>query len=238
MKLSQLSEEELELYIRESCEGSEEYEEKKRKDIQVKTLNSVIGVLKKAVSCLECCKTALKDGNIASMQANLSKSSAGILNSYRRIQDTFPLCQTEQTKEKSYEDVDLEFEEQEMGILHILIPERLPERITKNGHYYSNVVNQRYRKAFEKEFRQKRHAVYDEKVVIYILTHYSKEQEMKDHDNLEAKQMIDLIANYLLIDDGPKFCAQYMDYCMDERTCTEIFVVPQMYFIDFLKKKR
>lgn len=64
------------------------------------------------------------------------------------------------------------------------------------------------------------------------------ERQMRDHDNIEINMVTDIIATYVLRDDGPSVCRHY--YCSakgSENRC-EVYVVPQTDFEKWLDAEK
>lgn len=64
------------------------------------------------------------------------------------------------------------------------------------------------------------------------------ERQMRDHDNIEINMVTDIIATYVLRDDGPSVCRHY--YCSakgNENRC-EVYVVPQTDFEKWLAAEK
>ncbi len=64
------------------------------------------------------------------------------------------------------------------------------------------------------------------------------ERQMRDHDNIEINMVTDIVATYVLYDDGPSVCRHY--YCSakgSENRC-EVYVVPQTDFEKWLEVEK
>ncbi|MCM1441197.1 MAG: DUF6100 family protein [Roseburia sp.] len=77
-------------------------------------------------------------------------------------------------------------------------------------------------------------------VLIYRHVYYNgfPERQMRDHDNIEINMVTDIIATYVLCDDGPSVCRHY--YCSakgSENRC-EVYVVPQTDFEKWLEAEK
>ena len=64
------------------------------------------------------------------------------------------------------------------------------------------------------------------------------ERLRRDHDNIEINIVSDIVALYVMPDDGPSISEHY--YCSVAGTAdrTEVYVVPQSEFEDFLAIKK
>ena len=77
-------------------------------------------------------------------------------------------------------------------------------------------------------------------VIIYRHVYYNgfPERQMRDHDNIEINMVTDVLATFVLRDDGPSVCRHY--YCSakgSENRC-EVYVFPQTDFEKWLKEEQ
>lgn len=126
-------------------------------------------------------------------------------------------------------------------IVHITFDRLLPKRPKSIDGYvtekFENIKGS-YIKPLIEYFRDKRVFVYEEKAIIIFIHHFSNEHNVRDHDNFELKFIIDCLSAYVLTDDSAKYLAQYMDYVMDDRDFSEIFIMPFSCFSDFWTQKQ
>jgi hypothetical protein len=61
------------------------------------------------------------------------------------------------------------------------------------------------------------------------------ERENRDHDNCELNSVVDIVALYVMYDDSPMRCKHYYCSAPGDVERTEVYVVPQDEFIDWLK---
>jgi len=61
------------------------------------------------------------------------------------------------------------------------------------------------------------------------------ERAVRDHDNIEAKKVQDVIADKLIVDDTGLYCSNLNVTVMGEKDATEIYVVPAALFPEWLK---
>ena len=67
---------------------------------------------------------------------------------------------------------------------------------------------------------------------------YSRERpERRDHDNIELNRVLDVVAVYVMPDDSALRCAHYYCSASGGSERTEVYVVPQSEFIDWLAMK-
>ncbi|MBD5583650.1 MAG: hypothetical protein HDQ88_01005 [Clostridia bacterium] len=91
-----------------------------------------------------------------------------------------------------------------------------------------------------KFFRDKKPKLQKDCVLIYRHVYHSTfpERQMLDYDNIEINMVTDILASYVLRDDGPSVCRHY--YCSakgTENRC-EVYVVPQTDFEKWLKAEK
>lgn len=55
-----------------------------------------------------------------------------------------------------------------------------------------------------------------------------------DYDNLQLKQLIDVIASHVLTDDNAKLCNIYHSCLPSDRDCTKIYIMPKSSFSKWL----
>lgn len=73
---------------------------------------------------------------------------------------------------------------------------------------------------------------YDDCVLIYRHVYDSRRPERKkrDHDNIEVNMVTDIIALYVMPDDGPEVCNHYYCSAPGNEERTEVYVVPKKEF--------
>jgi len=62
-------------------------------------------------------------------------------------------------------------------------------------------------------------------------------RRVHDYDNMELKQILDVLASYLMVDDTGLLCDAYNTTEFGERDCTRIFVMPKSLFPAWLAKR-
>lgn len=120
-------------------------------------------------------------------------------------------------------------------VTSIVFGELLPKR-TK-GYYLNEreIITQLYVKGMAENLLDKKFVPYKEKVVIAVIHHYDSSTRMLDHDNFEVKPVVDAIASILLIDDSPKYVSYYINHVEDEKTFSEIRIIPERRFGDYYR---
>lgn len=63
------------------------------------------------------------------------------------------------------------------------------------------------------------------------------ERWVRDYDNLELKQLLDVVASFIMVDDSGLLCDAYNTTELGETDCTHIFVMPQGRFPEWLKQR-
>lgn len=124
----------------------------------------------------------------------------------------------------------------EEGWFALRIPVLLPKKSSGSADYIRSFLYPAMRRFFQTQPPVR----YQDCVLIYRHV-YSKdrpERRYRDHDNIEVNMVSDIVALYVIPDDGPKVCAHY--YCStsgaDDRT--EVYVVPKEEFPLWLVTER
>lgn len=122
------------------------------------------------------------------------------------------------------------------GWLQIILPIMLP----KIKQHNTKVIALPLQIALKNFFKNKD---VDKKIlsVICYCHVYSKEvspSRYLDHDNIETKAITDIITDFILYDDGPKFLNHYHCSAIGKYSHTEIFIVPQNEFVEWFSWKQ
>lgn len=64
------------------------------------------------------------------------------------------------------------------------------------------------------------------------------DRALRDHDNIETNMAADCVALYVMEDDGPTACSHYECSAQGNREQTEIYVVPQAEFPQWLLSEK
>ena len=64
------------------------------------------------------------------------------------------------------------------------------------------------------------------------------DRALRDHDNIETNMAADCVALYVMEDDNPAACSQYECTAKGDRERTEIYVVPQAEFPQWLLSEK
>ena len=71
-----------------------------------------------------------------------------------------------------------------------------------------------------------------------IYSQETPERRVRDYDNLEWKQLLDVAASYLLVDDSGLLCDAYFTTELGETDCTRIFIMDSGHFSTWLKGRK
>jgi len=109
---------------------------------------------------------------------------------------------------------------------------RMFSLLPRKEHGNVNYIRQCLYYEMNKFFKDKIYKFQKDCVLIYRhVYHYGfPERHMRDHDNIEIIMVTDILATYVLRDDGPSVCRHY--YCSakgSENRC-EVYIVPQTDF--------
>lgn len=114
------------------------------------------------------------------------------------------------------------------GWFGIRIPALLPKKETGSAEYVRSFLYP----AMGQFFRDQPPVRYRDCVLIFrhVYGRDRPERQRRDHDNIEVNMVSDIVALYVMPDDGPGTCAHY--YCSAEGTAerTEIYVVSKKDF--------
>ena len=117
---------------------------------------------------------------------------------------------------------------------------RIPALLPKKSGGSANYVRSFLYPAMRDFFRERSPVRYRDCILIYrhIYDRDRPERQMRDHDNIEINMVSDIVAMYVMPDDGPAVCAHY--YCSREgpEDRTEVYVVPRDDFPAWLELEK
>ena len=117
---------------------------------------------------------------------------------------------------------------------------RIPALLPRKEHGGLNYIRGFLYPAMNRYFKDKPRKRFTDCVLIYRHVYNAKrpERQRRDHDNIEINIVSDIVALYVMSDDGPSISEHY--YCSAAGTAdrTEVYVVPQSEFEDFLAIKK
>lgn len=233
--LEELTDVEMEEYLVQSIGGTEEYNEKEKRDVICKAFRRAAAEEQKIGNDLKNAEFSLNDLNYSKTVFWLkcvTKKTEHFLYSVRKL--ILEMGDSEDIYLDDETSIQIVGERQD-DILHLILPCLLPDKVKQGESSRYNEIIHAYLPAFRNFFSHGRFPVYERKAVLVFLNYYDSEQHLKDHDNFETKQIIDILAAFLLPDDNPKWCAHFMDYRMGDSCHTEIYVVPYSKFTGFLE---
>lgn len=111
------------------------------------------------------------------------------------------------------------------GWFSVRIPMLLPKKSKGSTDYIRSFLYP----AMRDFFVEKPPVRYREAVLIYrhVYDRRRPERQMRDHDNIEINMVSDIVAMYVMPDDGPAVCAHYYCSAAAEQERTEVYVVPK-----------
>lgn len=118
------------------------------------------------------------------------------------------------------------------GWFLVRIPMLLPKKSKGSTDYIRSFLYPTMRDFFV----EKPPVRYREAVLIYrhVYDRRRPERQMRDHDNIEINMVSDIVAMYVMPDDGPAVCAHYYCSAAAEQERTEVYVVPKGDFPTWL----
>lgn len=118
------------------------------------------------------------------------------------------------------------------GWFSVRIPMLLPKKSKGSTDYIRSFLYP----AMRDFFVEKPPVRYWEAVLIYrhVYDRRRPERQMRDHDNIEINMVSDIVAMYVMPDDGPAVCAHYYCSAAAEQERTEVYVVPNGDFPTWL----
>lgn len=118
------------------------------------------------------------------------------------------------------------------GWFSVRIPMLLPKKSKGSTDYIRSFLYP----AMRDFFVEKPPVRYREAVLIYrhVYDRRRPERQMRDHDNIEINMVSDIVAMYVMPDDGPAVCAHYYCSAAAEQERTEVYVVPKGDFPTWL----
>lgn len=113
---------------------------------------------------------------------------------------------------------------------------RIPMLLPKKSKGSTDYIRSFLYPAMRDFFVEKPPVRYREAVLIYrhVYDRRRPERQMRDHDNIEINMVSDIVAMYVMPDDGPAVCAHYYCSAAAEQERTEVYVVPKGDFPTWL----
>lgn len=124
----------------------------------------------------------------------------------------------------------------EEGWFSLRIPALLPKKDAGSADYIRSSLYL----AMREFFLDSQPVRYNDCVLIYrhIYARDRPERKKRDHDNIEVNMVSDIVAMYVLPDDGPSVCSHYYCSAQGQSDRTEVYVVPQCGFTEWLENEK
>lgn len=115
-----------------------------------------------------------------------------------------------------------------LGWFCVKLPLLLPKKERGSGNYIRSILYP----AFKDFFKNKASVRYEKCVLIYrhVYDKNRPERRKRDHDNIEINMVSDIVAMYVMPDDGPSVCSHYYLSVEGSSERTEVYVVPEDEF--------
>lgn len=122
------------------------------------------------------------------------------------------------------------------GWFSLRIPALLPKKDAGSADYIRSSLYL----AMREFFLDSQPVRYNDCVLIYrhIYARDRPERKKRDHDNIEVNMVSDIVAMYVLPDDGPSVCSHYYCSAQGQSDRTEVYVVPQCEFTGWLENEK
>lgn len=125
----------------------------------------------------------------------------------------------------------------EDGLLEITLPCLLPKRQKRQSSEF--LIDPIYaalsQYAKSHPMPQFRHCVV---CFSHVYCHEQPERRVRDYDNLELKQLLDVVSAFIMVDDSGLLCDAYNTTELGETDCTRIFIMAQGRFPGWLEQRQ
>lgn len=118
------------------------------------------------------------------------------------------------------------------GWFSLRIPALLPKKSEGSAEYVRSFLYPAMKEFFEGLAPVR----YTDCILIYRHVYDEKrpERRMRDHDNIEINMVSDIVAIYVMPDDGPEICSHYYCSAKGQTNRTEVYVLPKSEFAVWL----
>lgn len=249
-QINNLSEEQLKQYIDCYNASDPNYQRQKSyektKQLYLKNIDVIMGINDKLQIELQGLKHMLeeKEKDFNSIYERCDKISVMAAKNVQRIRKLPVEFGSKEgyahVRKELAETANIKFEYFDYHVLHIILPDLIPLRPRLNQGNYAlknnvdfDYIRSSYSDAFLQEFRKGKFRTYSQKVVIFYVNYYKRNEMIRDHDNLDSKIITDIITQHLLIDDDPTCVSTFMDFSYGKFDHTEAYVIPEEYFPNF-----
>lgn len=122
------------------------------------------------------------------------------------------------------------------GWFGVIIPALLPKKSEGSADYIRLLLYP----AMRQFFCQKEPVQYPQCVLIFrhVYDRGRPERRYRDHDNIEVNMVADIVALYVMTDDAPPCCSHYYCSTAGDSDRTEVYVVPQSEFPQWLESEK
>lgn len=109
---------------------------------------------------------------------------------------------------------------------------RIPALLPKKGSGSAEYIRSFLYPAMREFFMNQTPVRYNNCVLIYrhVYDAARPERQRRDHDNIEINMVSDIVAMYVMPDDGPSICSHYYCSAAGTEDRTEVYVVPRESF--------
>jgi hypothetical protein len=125
----------------------------------------------------------------------------------------------------------------EDGLLEITLPCLLPKRQKRQSSEF--LIDPIYaalsQYAKDHPMPQFRHCVV---CFSHVYCHEQPERRVRDYDNLQLKQLLDVVSAFIMVDDSGLLCDAYNTTELGDADCTRIFVMAQGQFPGWLERRQ
>ena len=117
---------------------------------------------------------------------------------------------------------------------------RIPALLPKKEHGSADYIRAFLFPAMRRFFLGKEPVRFRDCVLIYrhVYSRDRPERQWRDHDNIETNMVSDIVALYVMPDDGPKVCSHYYCSAAGNEDRTEVYVVPKTDFCTWLEAEK
>lgn len=162
-----------------------------------------------------------------------SKAETYVLNVRELIYALPDLKKREKAIEVIIENIPLEIGYTQEGWFSLRMPGLLPKKDRGSVRYVRGFLQP----AMEKFFNGRSPYIYSGKCVIVYRHVYQEgflKSKKRDHDNIEINQVTDIMVCYSVVDDNPEYLNHYYISAEGTENRTEVYIVPENEFMDFL----
>jgi hypothetical protein len=122
------------------------------------------------------------------------------------------------------------------GWFSVRMPMLLPKKESGSADY----IRQNLYPAMQRFFRGKNSNKLEDAVVVFrhVYSEERPERRARDHDNIETNMVSDIVAMFTLVDDSPKYCSHFSISALGNEERTEVYVIPNKEFCDFIQLEK